>query len=174
MSDCSLPLTVNNTGPAEVSPLTSTTNSVSVETNNSEPKSRRSSTNSETGSSQADKLLKTLRFRNPGPQLSDFDPDNSKREMRKLRRLAQKEQGSKRNKRKTPKKQTFHDEYGIRISDKRDVCDCQNLDCPGCHFPCPSCGSEKCGVECRCDRLWTYDEDVDLQTPSVQLNFSNT
>lgn len=135
---------------------------------------RRGSTSSDAGVSQADKLLKTLQFRNPGPQLSAFDPDKSKREMRKLKRLALKEQASKRRRRKAPKKQTFHDEYGIRISDKRDVCDCQNLDCPGCHFPCPSCGSEKCGVECRCGRQWTYDGEVDFQTPSSRQMFTST
>lgn len=176
MSDCSLPSTsVNN---FEVEPIstevdlfTNATNSSSVGTSESEPKSRRSSTNSEGNISYADKLLKTLQFRNPGPQLSDFDPDKSKREMRKLRRFALKEQASKRSNKKNVKKQPFHDEYGLRISDKRDVCDCQNLDCPGCHFPCPSCGSEKCGVECRCDRLWTYDQEVDIQIlPSTQLN----
>lgn len=112
----------------------------------------------------AEKIRKTLAFRNPGPQLSDFNPDTSRREMRKIKRFVQKQQASKRRRRK-PQKQTFHDRSGIRISDGKDVCDCQDMNCPGCHFPCSSCGSERCGVECRCDRKWTYLGDVDVENP---------
>ena len=165
-SESSISFTFGN-GDSNISKLTTlSTPYTSSPASDSEPTLRASS---DAGASQADKLLKTLQFRNPGPQLSAFDPDKSKREMRKLKRLVQKEQASKRRKRKAPKKHTFHDEYGIRISDKRDVCDCQSLDCPGCHFPCLSCGSEKCGVECRCGRQWTYDGEVDFQTPSSRI-----
>lgn len=41
-----------------------------------------------------------------------------------------------------------------------DVCDCCNSDCPGCFFlPCESCGSHKCGHQCRFNREWkAYDK----------------
>ena len=113
----------------------------------------------------AERLRKSLAFRSPGPQLSDFNPDKSRREMQKIQRLVQKQQGSKKRWRKSQKQHKFHDQSGIRISDGKDICDCQDLNCPGCHFPCPSCGSEKCGVECRCERHWTYFCEVDVENP---------
>lgn len=142
---------------------------------------RTESTSSE--SSWTEKLLNSLKFKNPGPLLKDFNPDTSRREMRKLKRLDMKEwkDPTKRTKRrqqrhrKRPQKQTFHDRSGVRMSDGRDVCDCQNTDCPGCHNPCSSCGSEKCGVECRCDRQWTYLKDIEIENPlpSVARRLAN-
>ena len=127
--------------------------------------SRRESTGSD--SSWTEKLLNSLKFKNPGPQLKDFNPDTSCREMRKLKRLDHKDSMNRRRQRqrKKPQKQTFHDRSGVRMSDGKDVCDCQDTDCPGCHFPCSACGSEKCGVECRCDRKWTYLKDIEIENP---------
>lgn len=147
---------------------------------------RTGSTSSE--SSWTEKLLNSLKFRNPGPMLKDFNPDTSRREMRKLKRLdiKDKHKGNRsdptsrtrrrqQRQRKRPQKQTFHDRSGVRMSDGRDVCDCQDTDCPGCHFPCPSCGSEKCGIECRCDRQWTYLKDIEVENPlpSVSRRLAN-
>jgi ARF7 effector protein C-terminus len=55
-------------------------------------------------------------------------------------------------------KSRIYDDRGVRLCDNRDVCDCLNVDCPGCHMPCPRCSSAKCGAECRVNRIWFYSE----------------
>ena len=138
---------------------------------------RTESTGSE--SSKTEKLRNSLKFKNPGRLLEEFNPETSRREMRKLNRLIKKDPANRakrrQRQRRRPQKQTFHDRSGVRMSDGRDVCDCQDTNCPGCHFPCPSCGSEKCGVECRCDRQWTYLKDVEIENPlpSVSRRLGN-
>ncbi|EFN77974.1 ARL14 effector protein [Harpegnathos saltator] len=78
--------------------------------------------------------------------LRNFDPEHSEREKRKLyRRLYQ---GHKKH---------LYDEKGIYLLTANDLCDCLNIDCNGCHYPCPKCYSTKCGHECRSYRKWTYD-----------------
>ena len=56
------------------------------------------------------------------------------------------------------KKNQVYDEKGRMLADSSNLCDCLEAKCPGCHFPCPKCGSEKCGAECRCNRRWYYSE----------------
>lgn len=51
----------------------------------------------------------------------------------------------------------LHDRDGKMIGDGTDFCDCLELNCPGCHFPCVKCGSQKCSVDCRKNRKWTPD-----------------
>ena len=118
---------------------------------------------------KAKHLLKVLEFKNPGPQLQGFNPDTSRREQRKLRRLVQTTNKTKskvnEDKPKRKPKRALHDSSGCRIIDGKDMCDCQDVNCPGCHFPCPACGSEKCGVECRIDRRWTYDKHIEFNNP---------
>ncbi|XP_066273431.1 ARL14 effector protein-like isoform X2 [Branchiostoma lanceolatum] len=100
-----------------------------------------------------ERTLQHLQFRNPGPMLQDFDPEKSEREKRKLTRMVQQQK----QKADKHKKRCVYDEAGVLISDGRDLCDCLEQDCPGCHYPCPKCGSEKCGAECRCNRKWHYE-----------------
>ncbi|KAH9366439.1 hypothetical protein HPB48_000555 [Haemaphysalis longicornis] len=45
------------------------------------------------------------------------------------------------------------------------------VDCPGCHFPCAKCGSAKCGVECRRNRNWVYEQlEIDGVPNTVYKN----
>lgn len=55
------------------------------------------------------------------------------------------------------KKPPLYDSAGILKENEQDMCDCMISGCPGCHFPCSRCDSEKCGITCRCDRRWKYD-----------------
>lgn len=52
------------------------------------------------------------------------------------------------------KRPTLYDENGILIAVNKDLCDCLNESCPGCHFECPKCQSPKCGHKCRNNRNW--------------------
>ncbi|KAK7481110.1 hypothetical protein BaRGS_00027650 [Batillaria attramentaria] len=108
--------------------------------------------------------LKKLSLDENGTFMSDFDPERSKREMRKLNRKIHKD---------TKKQNQMYDETGRLLENSLDVCDCLETDCPGCHFPCPKCGSEKCGVECRSGRRWTY-EQVEVEGTNQVFKWSAT
>lgn len=53
-----------------------------------------------------------------------------------------------------------------------DLCDCLEDHCPGCHFPCLRCGSEKCGSECRVRRKWTFDH-IEIEGTDFKVRFPN-
>ncbi|XP_057300408.1 uncharacterized protein LOC130631783 isoform X1 [Hydractinia symbiolongicarpus] len=104
--------------------------------------------------------MQQLVFHNPGPSTKDllgFKPEFSNRERRKLNRLLGDKSSNQGKRGKKTKKATLHDNNGCLKSTGQDLCDCMIADCPGCHYPCPQCNSEKCGSTCRCDRKWTYD-----------------
>ena len=43
--------------------------------------------------------------------------------------------------------------------------------CPGCHFPCLKCRSNKCGNECRQNRKWMFESvELDGKPNSVKNN----
>lgn len=66
-------------------------------------------------------------------------------------------------------KSRVYDTKGRLLSNGRDMCDCLDVDCMGCFYPCPRCGSRKCGVECRCDRKWLY-EQVEVEGGEIIRN----
>ena len=68
------------------------------------------------------------------------------------------------------KKNQVYDENGIFLENSQDLCDCLDLNCHGCHFPCPKCGSQKCGAECRCGRKWIY-EHVEVEGANLILKW---
>ncbi|GLH04141.1 hypothetical protein R5R35_003369 [Gryllus longicercus] len=91
--------------------------------------------------------------------MENFDPQTSNRERRKLDRKTQpleQESGASR-KSKSNKAAAVYDEKGIHKASGKDLCDCLDEFCVGCHFPCPKCRSCKCGHECRVNRKYSYD-----------------
>ena len=52
---------------------------------------------------------------------------------------------------------SIYDENGLTRSTREDLCDCFDLVCPGCHFPCANCRSPKCGIKCRVNRKFAYE-----------------
>eukprot|EP00112_Aurelia_sp_Birch-Aquarium-sp1_P019736 Seg4945.1 transcript_id=Seg4945.1/GoldUCD/mRNA.D3Y31 product="ARL14 effector protein" protein_id=Seg4945.1/GoldUCD/D3Y31 len=120
------------------------------------------SDNKEKKSVAVNKELQQLAFINPGrlTVTAGFNPEFSNREKRKLSRLMEQQSGKREKGGSTsskPRRQALHDAQGRLVADGRDLCDCQDPDCPGCHFPCPECQSEKCGSSCRNNRRWSYD-----------------
>lgn len=85
-------------------------------------------------------------------KLSDFDPEKSAREKRKLTRKSYAESNQTQ---RGP--QSMFDEKGRYRSNGADICDCLDNTCPGCHFPCPNCKSTKCGTVCRVNRKWPFE-----------------
>lgn len=90
------------------------------------------------------KLVESTKF------LSDFDPEKSKRERRKLTRKCYTSAPASRA-------QNIYDEKGRYRCDGSNDCDCLDPQCTGCHFPCQTCKSPMCGPSCRVNRKWTYD-----------------
>ncbi|XP_026738828.1 ARL14 effector protein isoform X1 [Trichoplusia ni] len=56
------------------------------------------------------------------------------------------------------KSKNIYNERGLITVTGKDLCDCLDETCPGCHFPCSKCNSNKCGLECRVNRKWMYDK----------------
>ncbi|KAM4721141.1 ARL14 effector protein isoform 2-T2 [Rhinophrynus dorsalis] len=106
------------------------------------------------GKGRAAKALKSLQFANPGKQ-TEFAPETSKRE---TRRQYSKNTPSNSDRQTIPAKNKVYDSKGILLANGMDLCDCLDEDCLGCFYSCKKCGSNKCGVECRCDRKWLYEQ----------------
>jgi ARF7 effector protein C-terminus len=84
--------------------------------------------------------------------LADFNPENSRREKNKRFNLVKPAKPV-----KSRGQQSMYDEQGKIRYNKQDICDCFDSDCPGCHFSCELCGSQKCGLRCRVNRRWAFE-----------------
>ncbi|XP_067132215.1 52 kDa repressor of the inhibitor of the protein kinase [Centruroides vittatus] len=97
-----------------------------------------------------------------GKFMENWNPETSNREARKMNRKIYKDNVRSLN---------HYDEKGVHVQSKKDLCDCLDEDCPGCHYPCPKCESPKCGHECRNGRRWIYEKveiegtDITTKTP---------
>lgn len=93
----------------------------------------------------------------PKQQQQQQQPQQNKPKSSK-RAAAMRQWWAKRLQNQVAHKNRYYDEKGTLVKwNNADVCDCLEDDCPGCHFPCPKCGSPKCGHECRVNRRWVYD-----------------
>ncbi|XP_069821880.1 ARL14 effector protein isoform X2 [Dendropsophus ebraccatus] len=110
---------------------------------------------------RAAKALKSLQFANPGRQ-TEFTPETSTREKRRQTKTSTAGQT-------IPSKNKVYDSRGILLANGMDLCDCLDEDCMGCFYACRKCGSNKCGVECRCDRKWLY-EQIEIEGGEVIRN----
>ncbi|KAG9475757.1 hypothetical protein GDO78_003919 [Eleutherodactylus coqui] len=110
---------------------------------------------------RAAKALKSLQFANPGRQ-TEFTPETSTREKRRQIKTSATGQP-------VPSKNKVYDSRGILLANGMDLCDCLDEDCMGCFYACRKCGSNKCGVECRCDRKWLY-EQIEIEGGEVIRN----
>ncbi|CAO1380693.1 unnamed protein product [Diamesa hyperborea] len=101
--------------------------------------------------------------------LSNFNPENSKREQAKMKRQTYKKPAK-------PKMSidSIYDENGVIRSTREDECDCFEKHCPGCHFPCANCGSGKCAIKCRVNRKFHYESILRDGTDKVEVNPSVT
>ncbi|XP_043561519.1 ARL14 effector protein-like isoform X1 [Chiloscyllium punctatum] len=113
------------------------------------------------------KTLRSLQFANPGRQITEFTPEASRREKRKQQTKPPSQSNADRQ--TMPIKSKVYDSQGLLICSRMDRCDCLDEDCLGCFYPCPNCGSQKCGVECRCDRKWLY-EQIEIEGGEVIRN----
>ncbi|XP_062919193.1 ARL14 effector protein-like isoform X3 [Mobula hypostoma] len=102
------------------------------------------------------KALRSLQFANPGRQIKEFTPETSRRVKRKQQTKQPNQSNADRQ--TMPVKSKVYDSQGLLIFSGLDRCDCLDEHCLGCFYPCPNCGSQKCGIECRCDRKWLYEQ----------------
>ncbi|XP_018619553.1 ARL14 effector protein isoform X1 [Scleropages formosus] len=109
---------------------------------------------------KAAKALKSLEFTNPGRQ-TDFSSESNRRDKRRVTKSSDRHSMGVKSK--------VYDSQGLLITNGRDMCDCLDVDCMGCFYPCPECNSRKCGVECRCDRKWLY-EQVEVEGGEIIRN----
>ncbi|CAB3401590.1 unnamed protein product [Caenorhabditis bovis] len=101
--------------------------------------------------------IQSLSFRNPGSEMSKFLPDSVD--------ILSRTRGRRTNATTKPNYEDgeeefpmYHERAGKLVVRKNgetnqyDMCDCLRVECSGCHWPCSSCKSKKCGFQCRQSR----------------------
>ncbi|XP_042867332.1 uncharacterized protein LOC122250084 isoform X5 [Penaeus japonicus] len=112
-------------------------------------------------------LIEGLQVNNQFKFMENFNPKTSERVRRKKKKV-QYFSSSGRN--KNQMQQAYHGSDGRILSSGKDLCDCLQTSCPGCHYPCPKCNSPKCGSECRVNRKWYYEK---VEVEGTQLSWMN-
>lgn len=107
----------------------------------------------------------------PAPPTSQLDRDRVRGDPRREKRGGGRGRGGRKqmDRQALNAKSKVYDANGRLLSNGKDLCDCLDVDCMGCFFPCPECSSRKCGVECRCDRKWLY-EQVEVEGGQIIRN----
>lgn len=119
-----------------------------------------SSAHSRETRSRAVKAMKKIRQLREEGGVTDFNPDKSQRERKKISKVVQATQ-------KKKKGAALYGPTGIFLQTGQDLCDCLEDGCPGCFYTCPKCHSHKCGAICRRRRNWFYDHvTIDGQSKS--------
>ncbi|XP_049269802.1 uncharacterized protein LOC119386266 isoform X2 [Rhipicephalus sanguineus] len=116
-----------------------------------------------------ERQLRNLRVENPefSDVLNSLDIESHRREKRRVTKKVKSFDAA--SYRARP--QRHYTARGIHIASNKDACDCLQPSCPGCHFPCSKCGSQKCGDECRCNRNYVYEQiEVEGYTNVVFVN----
>lgn len=67
---------------------------------------------------------------------------------------------------------SIYDAAGRIRDTQKDVCDCLNNRCVGCHFPCKRCVSTKCGQQCRQNRH-DYTAHIHIDGRKTEDNIFN-
>ncbi|CAO1380647.1 unnamed protein product [Diamesa hyperborea] len=121
------------------------------------------------------KAKKDLNLLGDSNFLSSFNSENSKRDGKMKRQTYIKVQTKPKS---AIDRTSMYDEFGLIRQTREDVCDCCDLTCGGCHFPCVNCGSQKCAIKCRVNRKIAYEtiekdeKDVMLEDHSLMSNTS--
>lgn len=100
--------------------------------------------------------------------MKDFNPKTSERVRRKKKKVQYYNDNSI-NRSKTGQIEYYAGD-GSLLGTGKNICDCLQEECVGCHFPCPKCRSPKCGAECRNNRKWYYDRVEVEGTGLIWLN----
>ncbi|XP_066937660.1 uncharacterized protein [Macrobrachium rosenbergii] len=112
-------------------------------------------------------LIEGLHVNNQNKFMENFNPKTSERVKRKKKKV---QYFNSTGRAKTPGSQCIYAPDGTLASTGKDLCDCLQGDCPGCHYPCPKCNSRKCGTECRMNRKWYYEK---VEVEGTKLCWTN-
>lgn len=74
------------------------------------------------------------------------------------------------NRTRRTKPKSTHTPHGQIRTMWKDVCDCLDDRCIGCHFPCKQCSNTKCGKDCRRNR---HDHTAEMQIENHNVTVLN-